>query len=69
VELQIPNLHADLCSDGSDPICRSALVRPFQDSVHVDDPARPDRSERVREVVERRMREVQDDAVDRGDLF
>jgi hypothetical protein len=68
VELEIPDLHAGLCRDGPDPICRGGLVRTFQDSVHVDDPAHPDCSERVCEVVECRMREVQDDAVDRGDL-
>ena len=56
------------CGDGSDSVHRGRLVRPLQDPIDVDDPPRPDRREGVREVVERRMREVQDDAVDRCDL-
>jgi len=57
-----------LCGDGSYPVRRGRLIRPLQDPIDVDDPAHPDRRERVREVVERRMREVEDDAVDRCDL-
>jgi len=68
VELKIPDLQVGLCGDSSDAVCRGTLVCPFQDTIHVDHPARPDRRERVREVVKRRMREVQDDAVDRCDL-
>ena len=56
------------CGDGSDSVHRGRLVRPLQDPIDVDDPMLPDRRERVREVVERRMWEVQDDAVDRCDL-
>src|SRR2546428_12765674 len=58
-----------LCGDGPDSVRRGRLVRPLQDPIDVDDPALPNRRERVREVVERRMREVEDDAVDRRDFL
>src|SRR3989449_10604042 len=44
-------------------------TRPPAPGSDVDDPALPNRRERVREVVERRMREVEDDAVDRRDFL
>ncbi len=66
---QIRDPEARLCRDGSDPVPGGPLVRPFQDSIYMDDSARPDRRERVFEVVECRMREVKDDAVDRRDPF
>jgi len=62
------DLEPGLCSDGPDSVLRGRLVRPLQDPIDVDDSSRPDRRERVREVVERGMREVEDDAVDRCDL-
>jgi len=68
VELKIPNLHTGLRSHASDAVCCGSLVRPLQDAIHVDHPPSPDCRERVREVVERRVREVEDDAVDGRDL-
>ena len=66
---QSGDLEPGLCGDGPDSVLRGRLVRPLQDPVDVDDPTGPDRRERVREVVERRMREVEDDAVDRRDFL
>src|SRR2546422_764712 len=48
VELKIPDLQVGLCGDSLDAVCRGTLVCPFQDTIHVDHPARPDRRERVR---------------------
>ena len=62
------DLEPGLCSDGPDSVLRGRFVRPLQDPIDVDDSSRPDRREGVREVVERGMREVEDDTVDRCDL-
>src|SRR2546428_4567075 len=56
-----------MCGDGSDAVRRGTLVRPLQDSVDVYHAARPKSGERVAQVVERRVRQIEDDAVDRPD--
>ena len=66
---QSGDLEPGLCGDGPDAVLRGRLVRPLQDPIHMDDPTGPDRRERVREVVEGGMREVEDDAVDRRDFL
>jgi len=65
---QSGDVEPGLRGGGPDPVRRGRLVRPLQDPIDVDDPARPDCREGVREIVERRMREVEDDTVDRCDL-
>jgi len=65
---QSGDVEPGLRGDGLDSVLRGRLVRPLQDPIDVDDPARPDCREGVREVVERRMREVEDDPVDRCDF-
>ena len=67
VEPKILDLHAGMCGDGSDAVRRGALVRPLQDSVDMDHAARPESLERVAQVVERRVRQIEDDAVDGPD--
>ena len=65
---QSGDVEPGLRGGGPDPVRRGRLVRPLQDPIDVDDPARPDCLEGVREMVERGMREVEDDTVDRCDL-
>ena len=69
VEPKILDLHACLRGDGSDAVCRGTLVRPLEDAIYVDHAARPDSRERVAQVVERRVRQIEDDAVDRPDFL
>lgn len=69
VEPEVSDLQAVLGSDGPDAFCRGPLVRTLQDSIHVDHAARPESRERVAQVVERRVRQVEDDAVDGPDLL
>lgn len=69
MEPKILDLHACLRGDGSDPACRGTLVRALQDSIDVDHAARPESRERVAHVVERRVWQIEDDAVDRSDLL
>jgi len=64
VEPEILDLHAGLCGDRSDAVGRGTLVRPLQDSVDVDHASRPESRERMAQVVERRVRQIEDDAVD-----
>ncbi len=67
VEPKLLDLHPGLCGDGLDAARRGALVRPLQDSIDVDNAARPESRERVAQVVEGRVRQIEDDAVDGPD--
>jgi len=69
VEPKIRDLQPSLCDDGSNAVRRGTLVGPFQDSIDVDHAARPEGRERVAQVVERRVRQIEDDAVDGSDLL
>jgi len=67
VNAQVGDAKAGLGSDGSDSVCAGTLVRLLQDSIDVDHTARPESRERVAQVVERRVRQIEDDAVDGPD--
>lgn len=66
---QASDLEAGLGGGRSDPIRSGRLVCSFQDSIDVDHAAPPESRECVAQVVERRVRQIEDDAVDGPDLL